>query len=172
MPIGFLNGAIRTGSAPICPDSSCSIVQGVTHMLTVKDILMVKGPNVIVADLDSTVEEAAKLMSQANVGSVIVKDGDAVAGVFTERDVLGRVVVKGLDPKTVKLADVMSSPVRTCGLDDPVTSCADIFRSEHIRRLAVVEDGALIGVIGIRDVMYAQLTANAERIDELEKLLD
>jgi CBS domain-containing protein len=141
-------------------------------MLTVKDILMVKGPNVVVAGLDSTVEEAAKLMAQANVGSVIVKDGDAVAGVFTERDVLGRIVVKGLDPKSVKLSEVMSSPVRTCGLDDPVSACAKIFQSEHIRRLAVVDDDMLIGVIGIRDVMYAQLTANAERIEDLEKLLD
>ncbi|MCP4377845.1 MAG: CBS domain-containing protein [bacterium] len=141
-------------------------------MLTVKDILMVKGPNVVVASLDSTVEDAARLMAQANVGSVIVKDGDAVAGVFTERDVLGRIVVKDLDPKSVKLSEVMSSPVRTCGLDDKVSVCAKIFQTEHIRRLAVVEDGMLIGVIGIRDVMYAQLTANAERIEDLEKLLD
>ena len=141
-------------------------------MSTVEDILMAKGPDVVVAGLDSTVEEAAKLMSQANVGSVIVKDGDAVAGIFTERDMLGRVVVKGLDPKVTKLVDVMSKPVRTCGLDDSVSSCADIFRREHIRRLAVIDDCALIGVVGMRDVMYSQLTANAARIEELEKLLD
>ena len=133
---------------------------------------MAKGPDVVVAGPENTVDTAAKLMSQANVGSVIVKDGDAVAGVFTERDVLSRIVVKGLDPTTTKLKDVMSSPVRTCGLDDSVGSCAKIFQDEHIRRLAVVEEGALIGVIGIRDVMYAQLTANAKRIEELEKLLN
>ena len=141
-------------------------------MLTVANLLMAKGPDVVVAGLDSTVEEAAKLMSQANVGSVIVMDGDAVAGVFTERDVLGRVVVKGLDPTATQLSDVMSSPVRTCSLDDSVSSCAEVLRREHIRRLAVIDDGVLIGVIGMRDVMYAQLTANAERIEELEKLLD
>jgi CBS domain-containing protein len=141
-------------------------------MLTVEDILMAKGPDVIVASPCDTVEEAAKLMAQANVGSVIVKDGDAVAGVFTERDVLARVIAKGRDPKVINLADVMSSPVRSCGLDDSVISCAEIFHKEHIRRLVVVEQGALIGVIGIRDVMYAQLTANAKRIEELEKLLD
>ena len=141
-------------------------------MLTVEDILMAKGPDVIVASSCNTVEEAASLMAQANVGSVIVKDGDTVAGVFTERDVLARVIAKGRDPKAIKLSDVMSSPVRSCGLEDSVIACAEIFRKEHIRRLVVVEQGALIGVIGIRDVMYAQLTANAKRIEELEKLLD
>jgi len=141
-------------------------------MLTIANILMAKGPDVVVAGLDSTVEEAAKLMSQANVGSVIVKDDDAIAGIFTERDMLARVVAEDLDAKDVKLSDVMSTPVKTCSLDDSVSSCAEILRREHIRRLAVVDDGVLIGVIGMRDVMYAQLTANAERIEELEKLLD
>ena len=141
-------------------------------MLTVENILTAKGPDVVVAGPDNTVEDAAKLMSQANVGSVIVKEGDTVAGVFTERDMLARVVAEGLDPKATKLVDVMSSPVRVCGLDDTVTSCAEIFKREHIRRLAVVDDGALIGVIGMRDVMYAQLTATAKRIEELEKMLD
>ena len=140
-------------------------------MITVESILMAKGPDVIVAAPDNTVEDAAKLMSQANVGSVIVKDGNAVAGVFTERDVLSRVIAKGRDPKVVSLVDVMSSPVRSCGLNDSAASCAEIFKQEHIRRLVVIEEGALIGVIGIRDVMYAELSANAERIKELEKML-
>jgi CBS domain-containing protein len=141
-------------------------------MLTVENILMAKGPDVIVAAPDNTVEDAAKLMSQANVGSVIVKEGGEVAGVFTERDLLSRVIAKGRDPKTMKLSDVMSSPVRSCGLEDTAASCATVFRQEHIRRLVVIEEGALIGVIGMRDVMYAELEANAERIKELENMLD
>jgi CBS domain-containing protein len=141
-------------------------------MSTVEDILMVKGPDVVVAGLDSTVEEAAKMMCQANVGSVIIKDDEAIAGIFTERDMLDRVVAEGLDPKAVKLLDVMSSPVKTCTLEDSVESCADIFKQAYVRHLAVVDDGVLIGVIGLRDIMYAQLAANAERIEELERLLN
>jgi len=140
-------------------------------MSTVEDILMAKGPDVVVAGPDNTVEEAAKMMCQANVGSVIVKDDDAIAGIFTERDMLDRVVAEGLDPKAVKLLDVMSSPVKTCTLEDSVESCAEHFKREHIRRLAVVDDGVLIGVIGMRDVMYAELAASAKRIEELERLL-
>ncbi|MDP6543692.1 MAG: CBS domain-containing protein [Phycisphaerae bacterium] len=141
-------------------------------MPTVEDILMAKGPDVVVAGVDNTVEEAAKMMCKANVGSVIVKDDDTIAGIFTERDMLARVVAEGLDSKDVKLVDVMSSPVKTCTLDDSVESCADIFKHAHVRHLAVVDDDVLIGVIGMRDVMYEQLTANAKRIEELEKLLD
>ena len=140
-------------------------------MSTVEDILMAKGPDVVVAGLDNTVEEAAKMMCKANVGSVIVKDGDVIAGIFTERDMLARVVAEGLDSKEVKLSDVMSSPVKTCVLDDSVESCTDIFKQAHVRHLAVVDDGVLIGVIGIRDVMYEQLASNAHRIEELERLL-
>jgi len=141
-------------------------------MSTVEDILMVKGPDVVVAGPDSTVEDAARMMCQANVGSVIVKDDDAIAGIFTERDMLTRVVAEGLDSKDVKLLDVMSSPVKTCSLEDSVESCADIFKQAYVRHLAVVDDGVLIGVIGLRDVMRAQLAANAERIEELERLLN
>ncbi|MDP6637487.1 MAG: CBS domain-containing protein [Phycisphaerae bacterium] len=141
-------------------------------MSTVEDILMVKGPDVVVAGPGSTVEDAAKLMFQANVGSVIVKDGDIIAGIFTERDALGRVIAKGLDAGTTKLGDVMSSPVKTCALGDSLESCNESFGRDYIRRLAVVEDGVLIGVIGLRDVQNAQLKANAERIEELEKLLN
>ena len=140
-------------------------------MSTVEDILMVKGPDVVVAGPDNTVEEAAKIMCLANVGSVIVKDDDTIAGIFTERDMLARVVAEGLDPKVTKLVDVMSCPVRTCGLDDSVASCVEKFKRENMRRLAVVDDGVLIGLIGLRDVMYSQLAANAERIEELEKML-
>lgn len=141
-------------------------------MSTVEDILMVKGPDVVVAGPDNTVEEAAKMMCQANVGSVIVKDDDAITGIFTERDMLKRVVAKGLDPKAVKLLDVMSSPVKTCTLEDSVESSADIFKKAYVRHLAVVDDGVLIGVIGLRDIMSAQLASNAERIEELERLLN
>jgi len=140
-------------------------------MSTVEDILMVKGPDVIVAAPDNSVEEAARLMGQANVGSVIIKDDEIVAGIFTERDMLKRVVAKGLDPKDTNLSEVMSSPVKDCGLDDSVSMCAQRLKQDYIRHLAVLEDGALVGLIGLRDVMSAQLRADAERIEELESLL-
>ncbi|MBN2584413.1 MAG: CBS domain-containing protein [Planctomycetes bacterium] len=136
--------------------------------MKVEDILMVKGPDVIVAPPDTTVADAARMMNQADVGSVIIKDGDQVKGIFTERDLLKRVVAKGLDPHSVRLAEVMSSPIKSCRLEDAVHDCGLRLTREKFRHLAVMEDEALIGVIGLRDVMSAQIREAENRIRELE----
>ncbi len=126
-------------------------------MKTVEDILMVKGPDVLVIDSDSTVLEAAELMAHANVGSVIVREGGAPVGIFTERDLLRRIVAGHKDPASTQLSAVMSLPVKICSLSDEICECARVMDESHIRHLAVIEDGALIGVISQRDVQAAQL---------------
>jgi len=143
-------------------------VQGVGYMSTVEDVLMVKGPSVVVADPDSAVQYAVRLISQANVDSVVVKDGDAIVGILTRRDIRDRVIEKGLDAEIVTLGDVMSSPVQTCGLGDSMFSCLETFRRKRIKRLAVVADGALVGVIGLQDVFEAQVRAGVRRVEEIE----
>ncbi len=122
-------------------------------MATVEDILMEKGPDVVVADPSDTVAQTATLMAQAKVGSVIIKDGGGIAGIFTERDLLVRVVARGKDPKALTLADVMSAPVKTCHLHDDIQTCGRTLAAEHIRHLAVVEQDALVGLIGLRDIL-------------------
>ena len=126
-------------------------------MPTVEDVLMTKGPDVIVADLDDTVLEVCRVMAQGKVGSVIVKDGDAIVGIFTERDLLCKVIARGKDPASVAMSEVMSSPVKTCRLSDDFQTCAAAFAGSHIRHMAVVEEGALVGIIGVRDILGAQL---------------
>ena len=125
-------------------------------MITVEDILMGKGPDIIVASSTTTVLEAAKLMAEDNIGSVIIRDDDEILGIFTERDLLRRVVAAGKDPSTIVLADVMSSPVNACRLDDDVRKCARVLSETNTRHLAVVEEGALVGLISLRDVQAAQ----------------
>ncbi len=125
-------------------------------MTTVEDILMVKGPDVIVTDPETTVLEAARLMNEDDVGSVIVRKEGEVVGIFTERDLLRRVVAVRKDPATVPLTEVMSSPIRSCRLRDTVEDCARIFSKSRIRHLAVIEDGALVGLIGLRDIQRAE----------------
>ncbi len=140
-------------------------------MPTIEDILMVKGPDVIVASPETSVAEATAMMSRANVGSIVIKDDGVVAGIFTERDLLKRVVAAGKDP-TTPLSDVMSSPVRSCSLDDSVVNIATELRGAHIRHMAVIEDDALVGLVGLRDVMASELVDRDERIRGLEgKLL-
>ncbi len=122
-------------------------------MTTVEELLLIKGPDVIVTGPTCTVLEVSKLMAEANVGSVIVREEGAVLGIFTERDLLRRIVVQGKDPSTVPVVEVMSSPVQSCRLADEIAMCGERFAEEHIRHLAVIEDGALVGLIGLRDIL-------------------
>jgi CBS domain-containing protein len=128
-------------------------------MPTIEDILMAKGPDVVVAAPQNTAYEAARMMAEANVGSVMIKTGDDLQGIFTERDLLRRVVAKGKDPAATPLAEVMTSPVKTCHLDENVHDVADRLEAEHIRHMAVVAEDALIGMVSLRDVLRISLVA-------------
>ena len=116
----------------------------------------------------ATVRDAAKSMAEANVGSVIIKDGDDVKGIFTERDLLCRVIALRKDTAATTLGEVMSSPIKVCGLDDEVHEVANMLAMEHIRHLAVVEGGALIGVIGLRDLLTAELQEIEEKLRQYQ----
>ena len=138
-------------------------------MSSVEDILMIKGPDVIVADGDTKVVQAARMMSEGNVGSVIIKDDESAVGIFTERDLLRRVVAAGRDHGETTLKEVMTSPVMSCRLSDSVESILEKMTSEHVRHLAVIEEGALVGMVGLRDVLRAELRDSAEKIHDLRQ---
>ncbi len=137
-------------------------------MLTVEDILLIKGPDVMVATSTITVLEATRQMAEAGVGSVVIEDSAGADGIFTERDLLKRVVVVGRDPATTLLSEVMSSPVATCSLSTTVRDALNGMFEKHFRHLVVQEDGGLVGLIGVRDVLAALLREDEDRIEELE----
>jgi CBS domain-containing protein len=136
-------------------------------MLTVEDILMAKGPDVIVGSPTTTVREAARLMAEAKVGSIVIKHNGHAAGMFTERDLLCRVVAQGKDPATTPLSEVMTSPILSVSLADTVVDCGATMMRTHIRHLAVIEDDSLVGVLSFRDVLTAELTQSRQALEEL-----
>ena len=137
-------------------------------MLTVEDILMVKGPDVMVATSTTTVLEVTCQMARAGVGSVVIQDGVGADGIFTERDLVNRVVAAGKDPAVTALSEVMTSPVATCSLSTTVRDALNRMLEEHMRHLVIEEDGGLVGLIGVRDVLAALLQEDEARIEELE----
>jgi signal-transduction protein with cAMP-binding, CBS, and nucleotidyltransferase domain len=133
-------------------------------MATVEDILMAKGPDIIVTSPQMTVHEAVIMMCEANVGAVVIMNQYEVCGIFTERDLLRRVVVPGRDPNQIELHEVMTTPVMSVSLNTNVRECGEIITREHLRHLAVVENGALLGMLSLRDILACELA-------EDEKLL-
>jgi len=112
--------------------------------------------------------EAAEQMAESGVGSVVIEDSSGADGIFTERDLLQRVVVAGRDPVATPLSEVMTSPVATCSTSTTVRDAQAIMFEQHIRHLVVEEDGGLVGLIGVRDVLAALLREDEDKIKELE----
>lgn len=115
-------------------------------------ILERKGSAVYSVSPQATIAEAVAEMNRHRVGSVIVLEGGRLVGIFTERDVLRRVVGAGLDPKRSLVADVMSAGVITITREATVEETMTLFTEKRCRHLPVVENGKLIGTISIGDI--------------------
>ena len=98
-----------------------------------------------------TVRGAADLMKARKCGSVLITAGDALVGIFTERDVVFRVVAEGRDPAKTKLGEVMTANPITVGPQEPAISALRLMEDSGFRHLPVVEDGRILGVVSRRD---------------------
>ena len=103
-----------------------------------------------------TAHGAVTRMLDGGVGSVVVCEQSRLVGIFTERDVL-RLVGEGVDLDAVTVADVMTRDVQCIGPDDDTFAAARLMAERKIRHLPVVEDGKVLGVVGIRDAMRSLL---------------
>jgi CBS domain-containing protein len=101
---------------------------------------------------DDTVQDAAKRMAEACCGSILVCDGEKLAGIFTERDLLVRVVAAGLEPPKTRICDVMTADPDTIEGSEPVVEAIRRMDEFSYRHLPVIERGRLIGIISWRDL--------------------
>ena len=100
-----------------------------------------------------TIQRAAQLMDDLNVGAIPVLDGDKLIGMITDRDITVRSTAVGQDPRSTKVTDVMSTDVRTCTVDQSVQDVLDQMADVQIRRVPVVDDsGKVIGIVSLGDV--------------------
>ena len=135
-------------------------------MPTAMEILSHKGNNVFTITPEATVLEAIEKMNAHRVGALVVMESDRVAGIFSERDVLQRVVGQGVMPAALKIAEVMTPDVVCSGLDTTLEEMSEIMRVRRIRHIPICdEDGALMGMISIGDInahhsMHQQMQIN------------
>ncbi len=136
-------------------------------MPSVRDLLARKGSEIVAAAPGDTVLHAAQVMNARGTGSVLVLDGGEPVGIFTERDVMRRVVAEQRDPATTVMRDVMTSSLVTCRPDTPVEQCAAVMTQRRIRHLPVVGDDGLCGVITSGDVLAFQFAEQEATLKHL-----
>jgi CBS domain-containing protein len=137
-------------------------------MATVGDILRIKGSEVLSVEPDATVLDAAERMNERGAGSVLVIEGGVLLGIFTERDVLRRVVAAKRDPALTPVRDVMTTKLVTCEPATDTDSCAHVMSDGHIRHMPVLASGRLTGLVTSGDLLAHQLRDQASTIQQLQ----
>ena len=135
-------------------------------MSTIKAILASHRPLYHIAS-ESLVIDAVKHMVEKNVGALPVLDGDRLVGVFSERDLMRQVIVRGLDPNAVKVADVMSTTLTVADIDDDHTTCLQKMSRGKCRHLPVVDGDKLVAFLSARDLMRAEVEGKNYEIKSL-----
>ncbi|WP_428395594.1 CBS domain-containing protein [Lichenicoccus sp.] len=124
-------------------------------------------------EADATVQAAAELMGEIDVGALPVGGPERVVGVVTDRDILYRVVARGLDPATTRVRDVLSRPVVACRDEDTVLAVMDMMAANHIRRMPVRgDDEHVVGWITLADLSRRLLVENAALQDALREMTE
>jgi CBS domain-containing protein len=140
-------------------------------MARVKDILAKKGNYTATVAKNDTVLSAAREMNARRIGAVLVMDGDEVVGMFTERDILTRVVAVQADPSETLVGEVMSSPVVCCQADTDLEEVRGIMTVRRIRHMPVVDESGLAGVITSGDLMAYEVVESKETIKYLHQYI-
>jgi len=132
---------------------------------------LIEGKPLIHVDPDDSVRAAARMMSDRNVGAVAVLDSGRLVGVFSERDIMTRVVAPGLNPESTTIAKVMTRDLVVGNPKDDIDVALQKMHAVGCRHLPVVDEGNLIGMISIRDLLQVDDDTNRARATFLKELV-
>jgi CBS domain-containing protein len=116
---------------------------------TVREIMT---KNVVNMQVDTTLDEAARTMRERDIGNVVVAEDERLVGLVTDRDIVIRAVAEGMDPTTTTLASVASRDIIAVQPDDTAQAAALLMREQAIRRVLVVDEQGLCGILSIGDL--------------------
>lgn len=134
-------------------------------MMSIKELIINR--SVFTVDRNVSVQAAVEYMAQKNIGAVSVMDGDRLVGVFSERDVITRVVAKGLSPSATVVSSVMTTNLVVASADESYESCLRKMKQASCRHLPVVEGDKLVGFISLRDLLLVDISEKDDTIQFL-----
>jgi len=128
---------------------------------------IVANRDTVTVDSMTSVLDAARLMSARHIGALPVVDGERLVGIFTERDVMARIVADARDPRTTPISEVMSTNLVVTEINDSFDACLGRMQQARVRHMLVLDNGRLAGILSLRDLMAADLDDKDEAISLL-----
>ena len=132
---------------------------------------VIQSRNLVSVTLDTSVYDVALLMTERRVGAISVLENEQLVGIFSERDLMTRVLVAGRDPKSTPVSTVMTRKVITAQLDDRTNSCVEKMKAGNCRHLPVMARGRVIAMLSMRDLLRDELEERDEEIRQLREYL-
>ncbi|HEX7732283.1 MAG TPA: CBS domain-containing protein [Rhodanobacter sp.] len=140
-------------------------------MRQVRHLLEGKGGRIYTIAPDAPVLEAIKSMAEHRIGALLVMRGEQLLGVVSERDYARKVILQGRSSAQTAVADIMRGDPLTVGPQTDVLDCMRLCTDSRVRHLPVLEDGKVVGIISIGDLVKAVIDAQAEQIEHLERYI-
>jgi len=138
---------------------------------TIGTILHHKGAHVWTIPPQATVFEAIQLLARKNVGALPVVEGGKLIGIFSERDYTRKVALEGKTSHTTKVREIITTDVTAISPQDTVEDAMRLMTEKHIRHLPVLEDGRMVGLVSIGDMVNCIISAQSATIDQMEAYL-
>ncbi len=139
--------------------------------MTVLQILSKKGSEVVSIPSSITVFEAIKLMSEKNIGAVLIIENEELLGIFSERDYARKIILKNKASKETLISEIMSRDVITINPLETIDDCMELMSSKRIRHIPVLENDKVIGIISIGDVVKAIIQNQQATIEQLNSYI-
>ena len=140
-------------------------------MKTDGELLTEKKQEMIFVSPDATIHEAVKIMVVNEIGAILIKDGDDIVGIFTERDLLKNAATENFDCKTARIKDFMTKKLQSADYTCNMFQLKDKFLGMHLRHLLITKDEEYIGLLSAGDVARVSLNEKTEELEKLNQLV-
>jgi len=137
----------------------------------IRSVLKHKGGNVWTVSPSASVFDAIAMMGKKQVGALLVMEDAKLVGILSERDYARKIILKGRTSKDTAVGEIMTSPVRYATPEETVDECMRIMTASRVRHLPVVEDGKVVGIISIGDLVNWIISAQADTIHQLHSYI-
>jgi CBS domain-containing protein len=142
-----------------------------SDMKTIKNIIQNKSKSIYSVTPNTSVFDALEVMMNKNISALLVMDGHELKGIFTERDYARKIILQGKASKETSIQDVMTSKLETVKLNTSIEHCMQIMTERYIRHLPIMEDGIVVGIISIGDLVKFVIEDQKQTIEQLQSYI-